>query len=79
MRSTGATGDSEAKAAQSTRDFISKYEIALKEIHEFKFWIEVFIEAGLIPAPKFSALLEEANTIASILAASIKKLKENLS
>ncbi|PSB01390.1 hypothetical protein C7B64_18550 [Merismopedia glauca CCAP 1448/3] len=67
---------SEAKAAQSTKDFISKYEIALKEIHEFIFWIEIFIEAELVDAPKFSLLLEEANSIAKILAASIKKLKE---
>jgi four helix bundle protein len=67
---------SEAKAAQSTKDFISKYEIALKETHEFIFWIEVFIETGLVDISKFSLLLEEANSIAKILAASIKKLKD---
>ncbi|NEO96749.1 MAG: four helix bundle protein [Moorea sp. SIO3G5] len=29
---------SEAKSAQSRRDFISKYEIALKEARETKYW-----------------------------------------
>ena len=30
---------SEAKSAQSTRDFISKYEIALKEARETLYWL----------------------------------------
>ena len=38
----------EAKSAQSTKDFISKYEIALKEANETKYWIELLIEGNLI-------------------------------
>jgi four helix bundle protein len=66
----------EAKAAQSTKDFISKYEIALKEAHEFKFWCEVFIESELVPEVKFSWLLQEVNEIGRILNSSIVKLKQ---
>jgi four helix bundle protein len=68
----------EAKAAQSTRDFISKYEIALKECQEFIFWCEVFIEADLVRREKFSLLLQEADEIARILNSSIVKLKQKL-
>ncbi len=68
----------EAKSAQSTRDFISKYQISLKEILELIFWIEVMIEAEIIPAKKFTSLLQEANEIASILTASINSLKRKL-
>jgi four helix bundle protein len=37
---------SEAKSAQSKRDFISKYEIALKEARETLYWLEIITEAG---------------------------------
>jgi four helix bundle protein len=67
---------SEAKAAQSAKDFISKYEIALKEAHEFKFWVEVFIESDLVPENKFSLLLQEVDEIGKILNTSIVRLKQ---
>lgn len=49
----------EAKSAQSTKDFISKYEIALKEAQEFKYWVEVFIEAEIVSSQKFSLISTE--------------------
>ncbi len=68
----------EAKSAQSTKDFISKYEIAQKEANEFRYWCEVFVEAELVSAVKFSLLIQEVVEIERILSASIKKLKEKL-
>ena len=66
----------EAKSAQSTKDFISKYEIALKEAQEFCYWVEVMIEAEIVSEKKFSLLLQEAKEIANILAASIRTTKK---
>ena len=68
----------EAKSAQSTKDFISKYEIAQKESNEFRYWCEVFVEAELVKPEKFSLLIQEITEIERILAASIKKLKTKL-
>lgn len=68
----------EAKSAQSTKDFISKYEIAQKESNEFRYWCEVFVEAELVKPEKFSLLIQEVIEIEKILAASIRKLKEKL-
>ena len=68
----------EAKSAQSTKDFISKYEIAQKESNEFRYWCEVFVEAELVKPEKFSLLIQEVIEIERILAASIKKLKTKL-
>ncbi len=65
----------EGKSAQSTKDFISKYEIALKESQEFCYWCEVMIEAEIVSEKKFSLLLQEAKEITNILAASIRTLK----
>ena len=68
----------EAKSAQSTKDFISKYEIAQKESNEFRYWCEVFVEAELVKPEKFSLLIQEVIEIEKILAASIRKLKTKL-
>ena len=66
----------EGKSAQSTKDFLSEYEIALKEAQEFCYWCEVMIEAEIVSEKKFSLLLQEAKEITNILAASIRSLKK---
>ena len=49
----------EAQYAQGTRDFISKFEIALKECYETEYWLELLCETGCIPAePDFRNFLE---------------------
>ncbi|MEY2830810.1 MAG: hypothetical protein RLZZ574_68 [Cyanobacteriota bacterium] len=68
----------EAKSAQSTKDFISKYEIAQTESNEFLYWCEVFVEAELVKPEKFALLIQEIIEIKKILAASIRKLKTKL-
>ena len=40
----------EANYAQSTADFASKLQIALKECYESEYWIELFINANLSSA-----------------------------
>lgn len=81
LRSSTSIGAncSEAKSAQSTKDFISKYEIALKEANETKYWIELLIESNLIPEKKLSLIHQEIKEIIAILTASINKLKTKLS
>ena len=39
----------EAQYAQGTKDFISKFEIALKECHETEYWLELMQKAELLP------------------------------
>jgi four helix bundle protein len=67
---------SEAVYAQSNKDFLSKYLIALKEASETKYWIELMIENYLVPENKFSDMLTEVEVIIKILVAITKKLKE---
>ena len=66
----------EAVYAQSNKDFLSKYLIALKEASETKYWIELMIENDLVSAKKFSLMLEEIEVIIKILTSITKKLKE---
>jgi four helix bundle protein len=66
----------EAEFAQSNKDFISKYSIALKEASECRYWIRILINSGVVSEQKFSPMLAELNSIIKILIASINKLKQ---
>ena len=67
---------SEAVFAQSNKDFINKYSIALKEANETLYWIKIMIKSGLVPLSKFENMIEENERIIKILISSINKLKE---
>ena len=67
---------SEAEFAQSNKDFISKYSIALKEAAECRYWIKLLINAEVVPEQKFTPMLNELNVVIKILISSIKKLKQ---
>ncbi len=79
LRSSTSIGANcqEAVSAQSRKDFINKYEIALKEARETEYWIDIFITSQIIPEHLFSSLLQEVNGIIGTLVKIIKSLKEN--
>ncbi len=66
---------SEAEFAQSNKDFLSKYSIALKEAAETRYWINIMIDSGIISEQKFKLMLEELTRIIRILISITKKLK----
>jgi four helix bundle protein len=66
---------SEAKYAQSNKDFINKYSIALKEANETLYWIKIMIKSELVSQSSFQKMIEENEAIIKILIASINKLK----
>ena len=78
MRSGTSIGAncSEAKYAQSNKDFINKYSIALKEANETLYWIKIMIKSELVSKSRFQKMIEENERIIKILTASINKLKE---
>ena len=79
LRSSTSIGANckEAISAQSRKDFINKYEIALKEARETEYWIEIFIASEIIPEQLFSELLQEIDGIIRTLVKIIKSSKEN--
>ena len=69
--------------ARSRPDFISKIEIAIEEADESLYWMELLIQASIIPESRLSDLLKETDELIAILTASAittkKKIaKENL-
>ena len=66
----------EAFYAQSHKDFIHKYSIALKEASETLYWIKIMIKSELVSKSKFENMIEENERIIKILISSINKLKQ---
>ncbi|HEY1661259.1 MAG TPA: four helix bundle protein [Verrucomicrobiae bacterium] len=58
--------------ARSTAAFIAKIGTVEEESDETALWLELLIESGIMPVKKLSSLLEEANTLTAIMAASRK-------
>nr|WP_242022983.1 four helix bundle protein [Pseudanabaena mucicola] len=70
---------SEAKYAQSTKDFINKYSIALKEANETLYWITIMIKSDIVSPAKFVSMIEENERIIKILTTTINRLKQKMS
>ena len=66
---------SEGIYAQSNKDFISKYSIAIKEASECRYWMKIMIKSEIISEKKMALLLEEVNNIIRIITTIINKLK----
>jgi four helix bundle protein len=67
---------SEAKYAQSTKDLINKYSIALKEANETFYWIKIMIKSELVSKSRFQNMIKKNERIIKILVTSINKLKQ---
>jgi four helix bundle protein len=65
----------EAKAAQSRRDLVSKFSIALKEARETRYWLRLLVATESTPAQLLTPALEESSQLVAILTASLRRLK----
>ena len=68
----------EAQYAQGTKDFISKFEIALKEASETGYWLELLYRTKSIDEQTFKLLSSKCTSIKVMLIASCKTLKESI-
>ena len=68
----------EAMNAQSKKDFISKYSIALKEASEAEYWIELLAAGEYFDTREAKSLLSDINEIISLLTASVKTAKAGI-
>ncbi|MCF6268267.1 MAG: four helix bundle protein [Melioribacteraceae bacterium] len=62
---------------RSKAEFNSKLHIVLEEADESVFWLELIIEAKLLPEKKINSVLEEANELTAIFAKSYFTAKNN--
>ena len=64
--------------ARSKPDFISKASISIEEADESLYWMEMLVEAEIMPKEKLTALMKEADEIVAILTASVKTARASL-
>jgi four helix bundle protein len=67
----------EASRARSVAEFISKLEVAVGELDESVYWLELLAEAKIVTKERLEPLTTEAIELTRILVASIKTAKSN--
>ena len=65
----------EAQYAQGTKDFISKFEIALKECNESEYWLELLYETNSINENEFKKFQSACIELRRMLVSSVTTLK----
>ena len=77
---SAAANYEEARAGESTADFIHKLQIVLKELRESHFWIKLIITAKLITSEDevLKFIFNESKELASITAKSVVTAKSKI-
>ena len=65
----------EAQYAQGTRDFISKFEIALKECNESEYWLELLYETNSLAESEFKEFHNKCIELRRMLVSTVTTLK----
>lgn len=68
----------EAQNAPSTKDFINKLNISLKEARESEYWLNLFRASDIIDENSFKSLQEDCKELIKLLITIIKTAKSNL-
>ncbi len=64
--------------ARSAKDFVNKMGVIIEEADESAYWMELIVEAKLMPERRAADLLKEANELTAIFTASHKTANRNL-
>ena len=65
----------EAQYAQGTKDFISKFEIALKECNESEYWLELLHETNSLADSDFRTFQSKCIEIRRMLVSTVTTIK----
>ena len=65
----------EAQYAQGTKDFISKFEIALKECNESEYWLELLYEVNSLSKSEFEHFKKHCIELRRMLVSTVTTLK----
>lgn len=65
----------EAQRSRSPAEFISKIELALQELEETDYWIELLLECEIVSATRLADLRQEIQELLAMLTSTVKTLK----
>jgi len=66
----------EGLRARPNAEFISKLEGSLQELEESKYWMEIIVEANIIPAKRMDELMREADELIAVIITCVKNAKK---
>jgi len=66
----------EAIRARSTAEYISKLEVALQEMEETIYWLELLSDSQVVERSRLEKLFEEGQELTAILVTCVKKAKQ---
>jgi four helix bundle protein len=64
-----------AGRSRSKAEFVAKIGIVIEEADETVFWLELLVDSGIVPAAKLEPMMDEANQLLAIFAASRRTAK----
>jgi four helix bundle protein len=65
----------EAEGAESKEDFIHKLQIALKELRESGYRLQLLVRSGKIPIKKMDPLIDESNQLRAMISKAVATAK----
>ncbi len=68
----------EAYRSRSDAEIVSKLEVALQELDETNYWLELIVESNIMSSRRLQPLMEEANEITAIIVSSVKTIKRRM-
>jgi len=75
---SAAPNYSEARGAESGRDFLHKLRIVLKELNEAEVWIELIVRRRMLDGDRMQKISEDCQSLCKIMAASVRTAGANL-
>lgn len=75
--SSSALNYGEAQSAESTKDFVHKLKVVLKELRESRVCLKIILRKPLLPSSKLQMTLNECNELIAIFLKSIDTANRN--
>ncbi len=66
----------ESFRARSNPEFTAKVGICLSELEETSYWLELLIEANIVPSARLGLLLDECKQLIAIFVTIVKNVKK---
>ncbi|MFN8006863.1 MAG: four helix bundle protein [Terriglobia bacterium] len=73
-----ASNYSEARAAESSADFLHKLGIVAKELNETGVWLKIISKSGLVRSLLMTSILEETIQLSKIVTSSVMTAKKRM-
>ena len=76
--SSAAPNYGEVRGAESTKDFVHKLGVVLKEVNESRIWLRIVRERNMLPGDEVRAAYQECDELCRIIAASRRTVEGNM-